>query len=233
MLRIRRSEERGRGDFGWLDARYTFSFADYRDPAHVHFRALRVMNEDRVAPGAGFPRHPHADMEILTYVLDGSLEHQDSLGNGSKIRAGELQRMTAGSGIEHSEANASGKEALHLYQIWLFPEAKGLEPGYEQRAFPAADRQGRLQLVASRGGEGDALTIHQDADLYLGTFAEGETASHDIAAGRHVWVQATRGSVTVNGEMLREGDGAALSDETRLEVAGQASGGEVLVFDLA
>lgn len=233
MLRIRRSDERGRGDYGWLDARYTFSFAGYHDPSNVHFRALRVMNEDRVAPGGGFPKHPHDNMEIVTYVLEGALAHQDSLGNGSQIRAGELQLMTAGSGIEHSEANASADEPVHLYQIWLFPEAKNLEPGYEQRAFPESDRQGRLQLVASRTGEQDSLTIHQDARLYLGTFDPGESTVHEIDDGRHLWVQVLRGSVTVEGATLDEGDGAALSDEASAEIVGGSTGGEVMVFDLS
>src|SRR3954469_23823774 len=189
MIRVRRAGERGHFDHGWLDTYHTFSFAGYYDPRHPGFRALRVINEDRVAPGRGFGTHPHEDMEIVTYVLSGALAHKDSLGTGSTIRPGELQRMTAGTGISHSEFNPSQTEPVHLYQIWLLPEREGLEPSYEQRAFSDDETRGRLRLVAARDGRDGALTIHQDAELYLGTLDEGRRISHPLRPGRHAWLQ--------------------------------------------
>jgi quercetin 2,3-dioxygenase len=232
MIRIRKAAERGHADHGWLDTWHTFSFADYFDPNHMGFRSLRVINDDRVEPGQGFGMHGHRDMEIVTYVLDGALQHRDSMGNGSVLRPGELQHMTAGTGVRHSEFNPSATEAVHLYQIWLLPERKGLEPGYEQRAFSAAERQGRLRLVASPGGEDSSLRIHQDARLYLSTLGSGESVSHALTPGRHAWVQVLRGRATVNGHVLGAGDGAAVSNEGRLDI-GSEKGGEVLLFDLA
>ncbi|HKI37956.1 MAG TPA: pirin family protein [Gemmataceae bacterium] len=232
MIRLRRAAERGHADHGWLDTWHTFSFADYYDPEHMGFRSLRVINDDRVQPGQGFGTHGHRDMEIVTYVLEGALEHRDSLGNGSVLRAGELQRMTAGTGVRHSEFNPSPAELVHLYQIWLLPERKGLEPSYEQRPFRDSERQGRLRLVVSPEGEDGSLTIHQDARLYLSTLQNGETVAHALKPGRHAWVQVLRGQVTVNGVVLTAGDGAAVSDEERLEI-GSDHGAEVLLFDLA
>jgi redox-sensitive bicupin YhaK (pirin superfamily) len=189
MIRVRRASERGHFDHGWLDTFHTFSFARYYDPGHMGFRSLRVINEDRVAPGRGFGTHPHEDMEIVTYVLSGALAHRDSLGTGSTIRPGELQRMTAGTGITHSEFNPSDAEPVHLYQIWLLPEREGLEPSYEQRAFPEDERRNRLRLVASPDGQDGSLSIRQDARLYLATLDGGREASHELAPGRHAWVQ--------------------------------------------
>jgi redox-sensitive bicupin YhaK (pirin superfamily) len=232
MIRIRRSADRGHLDYGWLDTHHTFSFGEYDDPAHRGFRQLRVINEDTVAPGVGFPPHGHRDMEILTYVLSGAVEHQDSMGNRAVIRPGEVQRMTAGRGVTHSEMNPSPGEPLHLLQIWIHPDRRGLEPGYEQRPFPAEARRGRLQVVASPDGRDGSLTIHQDASLYAGALAEGDEVEHALAPGRHAWVQVTRGSVSLNGESLEAGDGAALSDEPAARLRGR-SDAEVLVFDLA
>jgi len=232
MMNIRRAEERGHAQHGWLDSQHTFSFADYYDVAHMGFRALRVINEDRVQPGAGFGTHPHRDMEILSYVLEGGLAHKDSLGTGSTIRPGDVQRMSAGTGVTHSEFNASNTEPVHFLQIWLLPDRPGLAPGYEQKHFDATARQGRLTLVASpQGGEG-SLTVHQDVRVYSGRLDAGERAELPLAKGRHAWVQVARGTVKANGETLRAGDGAALSGEPRLALEG-VQNGEVLVFDLA
>ena len=232
MIGIRRAAERGRFDHGWLDTRHTFSFSRYYDPRYMGFRALRVINEDWVKPGKGFGTHPHEDMEIITYVLDGALEHRDSVGGGGTIRPGELQAMTAGTGIEHSEINPSATETVHLYQIWLLPEREGLEPSYDQRAFPAADRRNRLGLVASRDGREGSLTIRQDASLFLGTLDAGREVSYTIPAGRHAWLQVIRGAVELNGRPLAEGDGAAVSEEPELSIRADGPS-EVLVFDLA
>jgi quercetin 2,3-dioxygenase len=232
MIQIRRADERGAANHGWLDTRYTFSFSDYHDPKHVQFRALRVMNEDRVAPSAGFPMHGHRDMEILTIVLGGALEHSDSMGNGEVLRPGEVQRMSAGTGIRHSEFNPSDVEPVHLYQIWLLPDQPGHEPGYEQSRFDPSGRAGRLQVVASPDGVDGSLTIHQDAKVYLADLAEGGSVAHALSPGRHAWLQMLRGSATLNGQPLAEGDGAALSGETGLEIRGTSSA-EVLLFDLA
>jgi quercetin 2,3-dioxygenase len=232
MIRVRKASERGHFDHGWLDTYHTFSFSRYYDPRQMGFRALRVINEDRVRPGRGFGTHPHQDMEIVTLVLSGALAHRDSLGTGSTIRPGELQRMTAGTGITHSEFNPSETEPVHLYQIWLQPEREGLEPSYEQKAFPEEQRRGRLRLVASRDGRDGSLTIHQDADLSLATLEAGEQVAHELAPGRHAWLQVLRGTVALNGNPLEAGDGAAVSEVTALTVrAEQAS--EILLFDLA
>lgn len=232
MIRIRRAAERGHADHGWLDTRHTFSFADYFDPEHVSFRSLRVLNEDRVQPGKGFPSHPHRDMEILTYVLEGSLQHRDSMGNGSVIRPGEIQRMTAGTGVVHSEFNASDTEPVHFLQIWILPEARGLEPGYEQKAFPEGARRGRLYRVASREGGDGAVRVHQDASVYAALLEPGERVEHAPASGRGTWVQVARGKMALNGEHLEAGDGAAVTETPSLTLEGAAAGTEVLVFDL-
>jgi hypothetical protein len=232
MIQVRKAAERGHADHGWLNTYYTFSFADYYDPRQMGFRALRVMNEDRVQPGQGFGMHGHRDMEIVTYVLSGSLQHKDSMGNGSAIRAGELQRMTAGTGVRHSEFNDSPAEPVHLYQIWLLPERNGLKPEYELRQFSEADKQGRFRLVASPEGKDGSLTIHQDARLYLANVEEGTAQNHVLQSGRHAWLQVLRGRVTLNGQTLSAGDGAAISEERGLEVAGQQDS-ELMLFDLA
>jgi redox-sensitive bicupin YhaK (pirin superfamily) len=233
MIRVRKSAERGHFDHGWLKTHHTFSFARYHDPRHVRFRALRVMNEDWIDPGREFGEHPHENMEILTYVLSGALAHRDSLGTGSVIRPGELQRMSAGTGIRHGEANPSATEPVHLYQIWLFPDRDGHEPSYEQSAFPESERLNRLRLVASPDGEEGSLTIHQDARLYLGALEPGKSVRHVIAEGRHAWVQVARGAVLLNGVALVEGDGAAVSDDAELSIVASDAPAEVLLFDLA
>ena len=232
MIRVRRAAERGHFDHGWLDTYHTFSFADYYVPAHMGFRSLRVVNDDRVAPGQGFGMHGHRDMEIVTYVLDGALEHRDSLGNGSIIRAGELQRITAGTGVRHSEFNPSDTESVHLYQIWLLPERKGLEPGYEQIVVEEAQKRGRFHLVASPDGADGSLTIRQDARLYLASLLPGEAAAQQIERGRAAWLQVLRGKVSVLGNDLSAGDGAAITDEKAVVVQATAPA-EVLLFDLA
>lgn len=233
VMQLRKASERGHRNHGWLDTHYTFSFADYIDPKHMRFRALRVMNEDRVAPGRGFGMHGHEDMEIVTYVLSGALEHKDSMGNGSILRPGELQRMTAGTGIMHSEFNPSASEPVHLYQIWLLPARRGLTPSYEQKAFPVDQRHGRLQLVASPDGEDGTLLIHQDARLYLALVGDEQAVTHDLHPARHAWLQVLRGAVQVGRLNLSAGDGLAVSEEERLTVAGSAPASEVLLFDLA
>ncbi len=232
MIQIRKAADRGHADHGWLDTYHTFSFAGYQDPAHTHFRALRVMNEDVVAPGQGFGTHPHRDMEIVTYVLSGALEHKDSMGNGEVLRPGEFQRMTAGTGITHSEFNPSPDEPVHLYQIWLFPESKGLEPSYEQKRFAEEERQNNLRLVASPDAAEGSLKIHQDARIYLATLDENHTVTHTLAPGRHAWVQVLRGAVQCNGESLQTSDGAAVSDAAELSLTA-TSQAEVMLFDLA
>jgi hypothetical protein len=232
MLTIRPSEARGHVEFGWLDTRHSFSFGHYHDPAHMGFRALRVINEDHVDPGAGFDPHPHRDMEILTYVLSGALEHRDSMGNGSVIRPGDVQRMTAGTGVVHSEQNASATEPVHLLQIWLLPARTGLAPGYEQKAFPEAERRGRLRPLASADGREGSVTVHQDVTLYSALLGAGESVRHALAPGRHAWVQVARGAVSVNGETVRAGDGVALSDERSLALEASEDA-ELLLFDLA
>ncbi len=232
MITVRRSQDRGHLNHGWLDTYHTFSFADYYDPAQMGFRALRVMNEDRVSPGMGFGMHGHRDMEIVTYVLSGALEHKDNLGHGEVLRPGELQRMTAGRGIRHSEFNPSADEAVHLYQIWLLPRQPGLEPGYEQKAFPATERHNHLRLVASPAGDDGSLTIQQDARLYLATLDAGTRVEHTLAPQRNAWLQVLRGTVAVNGTALATSDGAEVSGETTLAIEA-TSPAEVLLFDLA
>ena len=232
MIKIRSAAERGRESHGWLDTRHTFSFGGYYDPDHMGFRALRVINDDRVAPGAGFPSHPHRDMEILTYVLEGALEHRDSMGNGSVIRPGEVQRMSAGSGVVHSEYNRSSVEPVRFLQIWIVPEEHGVAPSYEQKAFPAAERRGRLRLVASPDGSDGSVTVHQDVRLYAALLAAGEHVEHQVAPGRHAWIQVARGKVRVGDSELGEGDGAAISRPASVDLAG-LDDAEVLLFDLS
>jgi redox-sensitive bicupin YhaK (pirin superfamily) len=212
MITVRPAQERGRTALRWLDSYHSFSFGDYYDPAAMGFRSLRVINDDRVAPGTGFGMHPHRDMEIITYVLEGELRHQDSLGNGSVIRAGEVQRMTAGTGIVHSEFNPSSTQPVRLLQIWIVPEQKSLQPSYEERRILETEMAGRLRLIASRDGRDGAVTIHQDVDLLAGVLRKGERVNHHLRPGRAAWVQEARGAVALNGRPLREGDGAAVSD---------------------
>jgi quercetin 2,3-dioxygenase len=232
MIRVRKAAERGHFDHGWLDTYHTFSFGDYSAPAHMGFRSLRVINDDRVQPGQGFGMHGHRDMEIVTYVLEGALQHKDSLGNGSIIRAGELQRMTAGTGVRHSEFNPSDKEAVHLYQIWLLPERKALKPSYQELALDEAQKRGRFRLVASPDGSDGSLTIHQDARLYLASLSPGEGVAHEIDRGRSAWLQVLRGSVNVLGHDLAAGDGVAVTDENAISIQATVPS-EVLLFDLA
>jgi redox-sensitive bicupin YhaK (pirin superfamily) len=233
MITIRRAEDRGHANHGWLNTYHTFSFASYRDANHVHFRALRVMNEDWVAPGQGFGTHPHDNMEIVTYVLEGALEHRDSMGNGEVLRPGEFQRMSAGTGITHSEFNPSREEPVHLYQIWLFPNKRGIEPSYEQKSFDAAERRNRLRLVASSDAADGSLTINQDARIFLATIDDGAQVHHDLVESRHAWLQVLRGTVLLNEKALKAGDGAALSDERRLTIQACNAEAEVMLFDLA
>jgi quercetin 2,3-dioxygenase len=231
MITLSPAKDRGHTDIGWLDSHHTFSFGEYYDAKHMGFRSLRVINDDRVAAGGGFPTHAHADMEIVSYVLEGALEHRDSIGTGSVIRPGDVQRMTAGSGVRHSEFNASKTESVHFLQIWIVPDRRGHAPGYEQKSFTEADRGGRLRLVASADGREGSVTVHQNVALYAGILAEGQRAELTLAPGRHAWVHVASGAATVNGHRLVEGDGAALSDERAVTLEGH--GGEVLVFDLA
>jgi redox-sensitive bicupin YhaK (pirin superfamily) len=235
MITVRKASERGRSRTDWLNSQHTFSFADYVDGKHMGFGKLRVINDDVVAPARGFGRHPHRDMEILSYVLEGSLRHDDSMGNGSVIRPGDVQRMTAGTGVLHSEANPSADERVHFLQIWIEPERRGLPPGYEQKRFEEAERRGVLRLVASRDGREGSVTVHQDVSLYSGVFGAAQRAEMALGTGRRAWVQVARGSVTVNGVVLGEGDGAAVEQESQITVQGNEGGpeGEVLVFDLA
>ena len=232
MMTIRHAHERGHANHGWLDSHHTFSFANYYDPRHMGFRALRVINEDRVEPAQGFGTHPHRDMEIISYVLEGGLAHKDSMGNGSTIRPGDVQRMSAGTGVTHSEFNASKSDLVHFLQIWLVPSERGLEPGYAQKTFTSEDKKGRLRVVASPDGRDGSVTIHTDAVLFAGLLGEGESAELSLAKGRHAWVHVARGKVRVNGRDLQAGDGAALSEEATVRVEG-VDAGEVLVFDLA
>ncbi|WP_442482850.1 pirin family protein [Aeoliella sp. SH292] len=231
MFTIRKASDRGHANHGWLNAYHTFSFADYYDPHHVHFRSLRVMNEDRVAPGQGFGAHPHRDMEIVTYVLEGALEHKDSMGNGDVLRPGEFQHMSAGSGVQHSEFNPSTTEPTHLYQIWLLPSEKNLTPSYSQRRFDVAGRQNQWQLVASPDGASDSLRIHQDAKIHLANLDAGHGLDYRLEPDRHAWLQVLRGSLTVNGHELGTSDGLAVSDEQLLTLT-TTSNAEVMLFDL-
>ena len=232
MILVRKSNDRGHADHGWLDSRFTFSFSDYYDPQHVQFRTLRVMNDDRIAGGGGFPTHPHRDMEIVTYVLEGALAHKDSMGNGSVIKPGDVQYMSAGTGVAHSEFNASDSETAHLYQIWMFPDRQGYKPAYDQKHFTDADKRGKLRLVVSPDGRDGSVQIRQDNELYATVLAPGESVEHTLKPDRHAYVQVARGSVTLNGEPLEAGDGAAISAEKSLRLAG-VSDAEVLLFDLA
>ena len=232
MITIIKASERGHADHGWLNSYHTFSFAGYRDPQHMGFRSLRVMNEDRVAAGQGFGTHEHRDMEIVSYVLGGALEHKDSMGNGEILKPGEFQRITAGTGITHSEFNPSTDEPTHFYQIWLLPDRKGIKPSYEQKSFDPAGRRNHLLLVASRDAADGSLLIHQDAQVYLACLDGGHTVSHTLAPGRHAWLQVLRGSVTLNGHTLETSDGAAVSDERPLEIVANQPA-EVMLFDLS
>jgi quercetin 2,3-dioxygenase len=231
MITIRNRDDRGHAQHGWLDSHHTFSFADYFDPEHMGFRSLRVINDDRVSPGQGFGAHRHRDMEIISYVLEGALEHKDSMGTGSVIRPGDVQRMSAGSGVVHSEFNASKTEPVHFLQIWLIPAERNIDPSYEQKTFTNADKQGKLRVVASPDGRDGSITVHTDAVVHAGLFEEGETAELALDKSRHVWVHVARGKVRVNGHELQAGDGAALSEEAAVRIEG-VEGGEVLVFDL-
>lgn len=217
---------------GWLDTKYTFSFNNYYDPKFMGFRNLRVINEDYVAPGQGFGTHGHADMEIITYVIEGALAHKDSTGGSETLRPHEVQRMTAGSGIRHSEFNPSDTERVHLYQIWILPEKDGLEPGYEQTYFAPESKQGRLKLVASRGGDDGSVKINQDVQLYSSILSKGEEVTHELAENRHAWLQIVKGSVALKGEILNASDGAAISDETVLKIKSLEDDTEFLLFDL-
>ena len=232
MITIRKSEERGHLNHGWLDTYHTFSFDQYYDPAHMHFRSLRVINEDRVAAGKGFPTHSHRDMEIITYILSGALEHRDSMGNGSVIRPGDVQRMSAGTGVAHSEFNPSDSEAVHLLQIWIMPRARNLPSSYEQKAFSEDERRDQLRLVASDDGRDGSVTIQQDARVYAAILDGHSAIEHTLAENRYAWLQVARGSLNVNGHEVRHGDGAAISRERSLKLvtSGEA---ELLLFDLA
>ena len=231
MIEIRRSDERGHAEHGWLDSRHTFSFADYHDPDFMGFGPLRVINEDRVQPGQGFGTHGHRDMEIVSYVLEGALEHRDSMGNGSVLRPGYVQRMTAGTGVRHSEFNHSASELVHFLQIWIIPEKAGLEPGYEERVFPDTEKQGALRLIASRDGRNGSVVVHQDVDLYASMLEVGDEVVHKARPGRRNWIQVVRGEVDVNGESLHGGDGAAIVEVERLKISAE-SRAEILLFDM-
>lgn len=232
VLKIRRSEERGKADFGWLDSRHSFSFGHYQDPRHMGFGPLRVINEDRVAGGGGFPAHPHADMEIISYVLDGALEHKDSLGTGSVIRPGDVQRMSAGTGVRHSEFNASKTDPVHFLQIWIIPEKRAIAPSYEQKSFAGPEKRGRFRLIGSRDARDGSVTIHRDVDLYAGLFDGAETATHTVRDGRTAWVQVARGEAELNGASLKAGDGVAIEAPGELRLA-NGRDAEVLLFDMA
>ena len=231
MIQLRPSNERGGGDYGWLKTRHTFSFDQSRDPQWAGFRSLRVINEDFVAPGSGFPMHPHRDMEIITYVLDGALAHKDSMGNGSVIHPGDGQRMSAGTGVRHSEANPSTKDPVHLLQIWIMPDRHGHEPGYEQKSFPVEEKRGKLRLIASPDGADGSVTIHQDAKLYASLLSPNQQVKHQLAPGRFGWLQVAKGAVELNGKPLSQGDGAATDEQELVVKATKES--EILLFDLA
>jgi quercetin 2,3-dioxygenase len=232
MITVRPGKERGHFDHGWLDTYHTFSFSQYHDPAHMGFRSLRVINEDRVEPGAGFPPHSHRDMEIITYVLAGGLAHKDSMGNASTIRPGNVQRMSAGTGVTHSEYNGSETEPVHLLQIWILPQTRNLPPSYEEKVFGAADKQGRLRLVASQDARDGSARIHQDASVYASLLTPGQTVRHALGAGRGAWIHLVAGAATVNGKLLTTGDGAAIEQEADVEIVATAAT-ELLLFDLA
>lgn len=233
MITIRPAHARGTANFGWLDSRHTFSFGEYFDPNHMGFASLRVINEDKVTPGKGFGTHGHRDMEIISYVLEGALEHKDSIGTGSIIRPGDVQRMSAGTGIRHSEFNASPTEPVHFLQIWILPEQTGIAPGYEQKTFSEAEKRGKLRLVGSRHGRDGSITIHQDVDLYAANLQAGDTVNHVLTSGRAAWLQVASGSVQLNDRTLTAGDGAAIAQEDQISLSGTADGGEILLFDMA
>jgi quercetin 2,3-dioxygenase len=232
MVRLRLADERGHFDHGWLNTYHTFSFADYYDPAQMGYSVLRVINEDRVQPGEGFGTHPHRDMEIVSYVLEGELEHKDSMGNGSIIRPGDVQRMSAGTGVLHSEFNPSPSEPVHFLQIWLLPDRKGLAPGYEQKRFSDEEKRGRARLIASRDGREGSVTIHQDADVHASRIDPDSSLRWDLRAGRHAWLQVVRGSCRLGTDALRAGDGAGIEEESSIEIAGMGDATEILIFDL-
>jgi redox-sensitive bicupin YhaK (pirin superfamily) len=231
MLAVRHAEQRGQANLGWLDSRHTFSFGHYYDPKFMGFGPLRVINEDRVQPAQGFGTHGHSDMEIISYVLDGALEHKDSMGNGSIIRPGDVQRMTAGTGVRHSEYNASESETVHFLQIWILPERAGLEPGYEQKHFPLSEKRGRLRLVGSRDGRDGSVTIHQNVDLYAALLEDGERVQYELGKSRKGWVQLARGSATLNDRQLYPGDGVALEGPIGIDLKA-SSDAEILLFDM-
>lgn len=233
MITIRSAQDRGVANFGWLDSRHTFSFGNYYDPNHMGFASLRVINEDKVTPGQGFGTHGHRDMEIVSYVISGALEHKDSIGTGSVIRPGDVQRMSAGTGIRHSEFNASDTNPVHFLQIWILPERGGIEPSYEQKTFSEAEKRSQLRLVGSRDGRDGSITIHQDVDLYASLLRDGETVNHSLQAGRVAWLQVVQGAVQLNDRLLSAGDGAAISEETMIALRGAADDAEVLLFDMA
>jgi redox-sensitive bicupin YhaK (pirin superfamily) len=232
MMQLRKATDRGHANHGWLDSHHTFSFADYYDPAHMGFRALRVINEDRVTGAQGFGKHSHRDMEIISYVLEGGLEHKDSMGTGAVIRPGDVQRMSAGTGVTHSEYNASKRDAVHFLQIWLMPDRRGIQPSYEQKTFSAEDKAGRLRLVASPDGREGSVTVHTDATLYAGVFDAGQRAEHTLATGRHAWVHVVRGRAKINDAEVGAGDAVGLSEERTVRIEG-IDAAELLVFDLA
>lgn len=233
MITLRSAQERGAANFGWLNSRHTFSFGNYYDPNHMGFADLRVINEDKVSPGQGFGKHGHRDMEIISYVLEGALEHQDSIGTGSVIRPGDVQRMSAGTGIFHSEFNASTTEPVHFLQIWILPDTKGIEPGYEQKTFSEAEKRGKLRLVGSRDGREGSITIHQDVNLYATSLQAGDTVNYSLTEGRVAWLQVAKGAVQLNGQTLTAGDGAAIAEEPQITLQGTANNAEVLLFDMA
>jgi quercetin 2,3-dioxygenase len=233
MITIRSAQDRGIADFGWLHSQHTFSFGQYQDPQHMGFGNLRVINEDQVAPGKGFATHGHQDMEIISYVLDGALEHKDSLGTGSIILPGDVQRMSAGTGIRHSEFNASQSEPVHFLQIWILPEQDGIAPGYEQKNFADAEKSGKLRLVGSQDGRDGSITIHQDVNFYAAILQNGETVSHDIASGRVAWLQVARGEMKLNDYNLQAGDGVAIDQEAKISITALAPNAEVLLFDMS
>src|ERR1051325_4830712 len=232
MIKIRKAEQRGHFDFGWLDTYHTFSFGDYYDPSHMAFRSLRVINEDVVQAGRGFPTHGHRDMEIITYILNGALQHRDSMGSGSIIRRGDAQRMSAGTGVTHSESNPSKDEPVHLLQIWILPERTGQQPEYEEKKFSDEEKHNKLKLIVSPNAADGSVLIHQDAKIYASILDAGQTVTHEIANGRHAWLQIAGGAVELNGTPLKHGDGAALSEESELRIV-SSEPSEVLLFDLA
>jgi redox-sensitive bicupin YhaK (pirin superfamily) len=232
MITVRKADERGHFNFGWLNTYHTFSFGDYYDPRNMGFRSLRVINEDWVREGRGFPTHPHKDMEIITYILEGALEHRDSMGTGSVIRPGEVQRMSAGTGVTHSERNPSDTEGVHLLQIWIMPDKRNYQPSYEQKAYSDEEKRGQLRLIASPDGSKDSVTIHQDARVYASLLEPGHTVVHKLEPNRHAWLQVARGAVEINGESLHQSDGAAISQEESLSITGREAS-EILLFDMA